>query len=456
MARRSIDWNVIKQKALTVLGQQGPLNSGALRDFLGISRASLARLVQDMQNDLLMIGRGRAIIYARMRNAPGLSREMPLYEVLADGTSRQLGTITPVMPQGYCLTSSERLLPKGYLRDLPYYLNDQRPNGFLGRLIPHQHQGSYPQDIRFWNADTTLNYLAHHGWNLSGSFIVGEESFRQYLASTSKVQGRVETTAREELYPRMAEDHLLAGIPGSSAAGEQPKFLATILPERRAVIVKFSPPLTDKVACRVGDLLVAEHLALETLRNFGRDAAQSRLLCAGQRIFLEVDRFDRTAAGGRIGLLSLASLDSEFCAVLGSWSQSVEALSALKIVPKEVYEKTLWLETFNQLIANTDMHFGNLSFLTRGLVNLDLAPAYDISPMLFAPMANQVIDRMFVPPIPKHHQMTVYAEALRAAQSFWHNVAHDERISRDFCDIAHKCLEALAACDEIVAKLPRR
>jgi hypothetical protein len=346
-------------------------------------------------------------------------------------------------------------LPQGYLRDLPYYLNDQRPDGFLGRLIPQQHQGSYPHDIRFWNADTTLNYLAHHGWNLSGSFIVGEESFRHYLASISKVQGGVENAAREELYPRMTEDHLLAGIPGSSAAGEQPKFLATILPERRAVIVKFSLPLTDKVARRVGDLLVAEHLALETLRNFGRDAAQSRLLCAGQRIFLEVDRFDRTAAGGRIGLISLASLDSEFCAVLGSWSQSVEALSTLKIVPKEVYEKTLWLETFNQLIANTDMHFGNLSFLSRGLVNLDLAPAYDISPMLFAPVANQVIDRHFVPPIPKHHQMTLYAEALRAAQSFWHSVAHDERISRDFCEIAHKCLEALAACDEMAKKLPR-
>ena len=98
MARRLIDWNVIRQKTLTVLGQQGPLSSGALREALGISHASLARLVQDMQNDLVTIGRGRAITYARLRNAAGLSRETPLYEVLADGTSRQLGTITPVMP----------------------------------------------------------------------------------------------------------------------------------------------------------------------------------------------------------------------------------------------------------------------------------------------------------------------------------------------------------------------
>lgn len=48
---------------------------------------------------------------------------------------------------------------------------------------------------------------------------------------------------RLELYPHLAENSLTTAIPGSSAAGEQPKFLAKRPGDSRDVMVKFSPAM---------------------------------------------------------------------------------------------------------------------------------------------------------------------------------------------------------------------
>jgi hypothetical protein len=43
----------------------------------------------------------------------------------------------------------------------------------------------------------------------------------------------------------------------------------------------------------------------------------------------------------------------------------------------------LW--AFGQLIGNTDMHNGNLSFMSEENCPLELSPVYDMLPMTFAP-----------------------------------------------------------------------
>lgn len=50
---------------------------------------------------------------------------------------------------------------------------------------------------------------------------------------------------------------------GSSAGGEQPKFCTVTA--RRAVLVKFSPTGDSPPSERLRDLLVCEHLAIQTL-----------------------------------------------------------------------------------------------------------------------------------------------------------------------------------------------
>lgn len=50
-------------------------------------------------------------------------------------------------------------------------------------------------------------------------------------------------------------------------------------------------------------------------------------------------------------------------------------------------------------IANTDVHTGNLSF--RPQAQLELAPAYDMLPMLYAPLPNGEVPALtFEPPPP--------------------------------------------------------
>jgi hypothetical protein len=227
------------------------------------------------------------------------------------------------------------------------------------------------------------------------------------------------------------------------------------MPERQAVLVKFSPPIVDALTQRIGDLLVAEHLALETLRDSGQDAARSEVIMAGNRVFLEVDRFDRTPSGGRRGLLSLLCLDSQYVGGLGSWSASVMALANLGIVPKSAVPSTLWLETFSQLIANTDRHFGNLSFFARGARILSLAPAYDISPMLYTPVASQLIERNFDPPPPEARLGKAYGNVCQAAMTFWRRVAEDQRISAGFRAISEQNEARISEVAKIAHRLPQ-
>jgi hypothetical protein len=134
------------------------------------------------------------------------------------------------------------------------------------------------------------------------------------------------------------------------------------------------------------DLLVAECLALETLRAFGQSSTNARLIDGRERVFLEVDRFDRTERGRR-GVLSLEALDAEFVGMVaaGMWSASVDALAGVGVVSPQDATRVRWLSSFGSLIGNTDMHLGNLSFFARGARVVGLAPAYDMLPMLYAP-----------------------------------------------------------------------
>jgi serine/threonine protein kinase HipA of HipAB toxin-antitoxin module len=156
------------------------------------------------------------------------------------------------------------------------------------------------------------------------------------------------------------------------------------------VLVKFSEPDAGPVGERWRDLLLAEHLALETLREAGVPAATTRLIDTteqggGQR-FLEVARFDRTGALGRRAVFSLSALDAEFVGAGGShWPAIARRLVTEKVILPRAAESAALLWAFGTLIGNTDMHGGNLSFLSEQGPPCEIAPAYDMSPMAFAP-----------------------------------------------------------------------
>jgi hypothetical protein len=219
--------------------------------------------------------------------------------------------------------------------------------------------------------------------------------------------------------------------------------------------VKFSPPIRDATSTRGADLLVAEHLAHEVLRAHGQSAAKSEIVGGKRRIFLEVERFDRTAHGGRRGLMSLLTLDAEFLGRLHRWSESGDELARAGHIDRRWAARLRWLECFGRLIANTDMHFGNASFFTHGTRVLDLAPAYDMCPMLYASQAGHLASRKFAPPAPDPGVASIWAGVCDAAEELWDRVASHGLVSPPFRKIARENRELVARARSEGKLMPR-
>lgn len=66
---------------------------------------------------------------------------------------------------------------------------------------------------------------------------------------------------------------------------------------------------------------------------------------------------------GRRGLVSLRALDAAYLGLgQGNWAKAARKLHAGKWITAEDCERMIRLHCFGELIANTDMHWGNLSF----------------------------------------------------------------------------------------------
>lgn len=422
-----IDPQWLLERLLHHLAQVGPSNATDLCRHLRISQPTFSRLVGTAHETIIRTGRGRQTRYARRRPGPGGSRSVPLLIVDDTGRRHHAATLHPMAPQGFYLETHTDLYRSRIYRAWPYVLEDLRPSGFLGRLVPRLYpELGAPDDITRWTDDHCLLYLTRHGGDLTGNAIVGEGPMEPPCV--------VPDNDRAAIYPQLAERVLAHGIPGSSAAGEQPKFLAARATDRgqTPVLVKFSPQVTDALGCRVADLLVCEHIAHGVMQECGRPAPRSCLLHSAGRYFLEVERFDRTAAGGRRGIISLRALDLEFVGRLTSWSDTAQALWQQQRIPQSDYEAIVWLEAFGRLIGNVDRHLGNLSFYCDGERLLGLAPVYDMLPMLYAPQQNQLVARHFAPDPARAVELPVWDTTMTAARRFWTLVQEHPEISSAF------------------------
>lgn len=199
--------------------------------------------------------------------------------------------------------------------------------------------------------------------------------------------------------------------------------------------MKFSPGDGSPSDERWRDLLVCEALALEVLAAHGIPASQTRVFDEGRQRFLEVARFDRIAARGRRGMLTLGPLDDELFGVGDSWAEAADRLHATRLLSAGDACRIHLLEAFGILISNGDRHFGNISFFADGLHSrpkLELAPAYDMLPMDAAPQAGNVPGLSPPPATPRAKLLDAWDEAVRLAEKFWRRVAEDQRISDAF------------------------
>ena len=158
---------------------------------------------------------------------------------------------------------------------------------------------------------------------------------------------------------------------------------------------------------------------------------------------LEVDRFDREGASGRLGVTSLFSIDTGLYGSLDDWISSASRLNRDRRINSQTLDQVRVVFAFGGLIANTDRHFGNLAFFDTYGGLFDLAPIYDMLPMLFAPEHDQLFARVFEPPGPTADTLSVWAPARSLAETYWRRLAGDARISAEFRTICGTCLHSL-------------
>jgi len=439
--------------ALRYLRVRGPTSAGPLRAALRLSPATFSRTMAALRAEVLVVGATRSRVYAARREIPGLPRRLPLYELRA-GAPVLYATLHPVAPAGHYVESAYPV--RGFHPDLPWFLHDLRPSGFLGRLAPRMHpELGLPPDVRGWSGDQVLTWL--HAWGLDtvGSLVVGDVAWTRLATHALP---RVDPSARCRDHEALADGVLAAGAPGSSAGGEAPKFLAGrddgtagITP----VLVKFSPLRGEATARRTADLLRSEAHAAAVLAEAGIPAARVQVREGPTRTFLEVERFDRVG-GGRLGLVSLLALGAHHGLDLRSWTATADGLQDAGWIAPETHARIVLLDRFGELVGNTDRHAGNLSFFfVEGRLG-DLAPVYDMLPMAYAVQAGELRTRPLAPPAPSPQLPGMWREAWALALLFWQRVAADPALDDALRAVADANHSALLARRADLDRLPAR
>jgi hypothetical protein len=426
----------------------GPRTSVELREALGVSQPTLSRMLRRARGEVAVLARGRATRYGLYRRIRDLPAELPVYRISRSGESRHIASIITLAPTRFWFDDLEDRRASREFLSLPWFITDMRPQGYLGRLFPLRYEDlGLPQRIVDWNEDHALYALARRGEDMAGNLIVGEESYARWVA-LARGGSRIAETERLQRYAQLAQETLAGRAAGSSAAGEQPKFTAEIgdsAQSLRHVLVKFSPPLDTRIGRRWSDLLLGEHLAGEVLRAHGHRAAISRHTSDALRAYLEVERFDRVGVAGRLGVVSLGALDDEFVGERLGWPQSAAALLRLALIDADDARELRWLSAFGSMIANTDMHLGNASFTYEGALRFSLAPTYDMLPMAYAPIREEISLHDPFSPTPTAGTADQWQLALPAAIEFWDRLGADARASPEFRVIADRNAALLEA-----------
>lgn len=425
---------------IRLLLAQGPMAARQIVEKTGISQPTVSRALAALGDEVVRIGAGSAIRYALRDPARGFA-SVPIYRVGDEGLIRELGTLVPVRPGGFVMIQADGATL--HTEGLPWWLLDMRPQGYLGRAYASTHAAALglPANPEHWGDAEVIRALLAHGHDAIGNLLIGELARDRFIGMPPP-----SPVDRFGDYPALARAASSGDVPGSSAGGEQPKFCTYT--ERGHVLVKFSAPDENPVSERWRDLLLAEHLALSVL------GIDTEVFDFGIQRFLEVPRFDRVGQFGRLGVFSLRALEAEFVGdASATWPSLVSRLVADGHVHADAVAGSAVLWAFGTLIGNTDMHAGNLSFVSRHGRPYQLAPAYDVLPMGFAPRSGgALVDTLPPASLSASVDGESWREALRLADMFFARACACDGFSSRF----YPCIDALRRhIDEAASRIAR-
>lgn len=343
--------------------------------------------------------------------------------------------VDPVPGAPKWMVLGERDGTPGVFQGLPWYLEPFRPAGFLGRAWVRKHAQAHgwTLDVNAWSEDQVINAALQESWDWRGNL---------GLARITDATDVVPAADRRARYAEIAGQVLNGVMVGASADGEQPKFTAMVDDGKdrhlRSVLVKFSPPLTDDPAAqRWGDIMVTEGIVAQVMTLHGESAAPTQIWRHADRIWLETNRFDRIHDKGRKGMASLRALAQTFGYIgpQNGWVDAAEHLNRRGAIDIHQVARTKRLANIGHLVAHTDMHMGNLSFLLSSDFDpqLSVAPAYDMAPMRWVPSSNTGSVPELVQEAPPRVDDR---EAVAIAREVWEVVAQHELVTPEWAEWA--------------------
>ena len=376
--------SAVSAAVLAELARRGIATSGQLQAALGKSQPTLSRALRELGSQVAVLGRQRSARYALPRGIAGLPAHQPISWTGPDGLAQEWGWLTHLAGERvHVQAPGLDVLTQGRL---PWFLAPWKLQGFLGRLWARSPAAAgFDSNPERWRVDQLLTVLLQQVHDLPGAIGLGP------ISAPPLVGASLDPAQRQAHFDSLA-DSMASTLPaGSSAGGEQAKFITADADGQRHLIVKFTPPRGTPFGERWHDLLHAEALALHTLAAHGVPVASARVIESPRRSYLESTRFDRVGRAGRRHVVPLDAVHDAF--VPGPrhhWAASCELLARRRRLPAEAATQARALMQFGRLIGNSDMHFGNFSLLVdspddvaRG--RFALAPVYDMLPMRWRP-----------------------------------------------------------------------
>jgi hypothetical protein len=426
-----------KKKFLDLLETQGASSSPEIQAYLGVSQATVSRLMVEVEDEVIVCGKGKATKYALAQPIGLEPAQQPIWMISQDGFPVRLGTLSLLGKSQIHIEADgvNHLFTSSQNEVLPWYLSPLKAQGFLGRLLAQKLSpfGVTPNPDT-WGAEAALIGCLHTH-DAPGAILLGHD-----VSGAPKSVARIPAENIAQTLDAITAD-LAKILPlGSSAGGDQPKFLA-VNDKNLPVLVKFSPPIGTPYGDRWGDLLRMEVLSNDVLASYGFDTANNEFVQTQTRSYLVSKRFDRVGINGRVHVVSLGAVHQ--CFVKGAyvnWAATCDALVRQGRLPRLDAEKVHAIFQFGKLIGNSDMHFGNASLFVEGhtlaqlaKAKFKLAPVYDMLPMRWRP--DQMMGVNDYAPFEVDYSLAD-ENARNAARDFWHAVSADQYTSRQLKAVA--------------------
>lgn len=368
---------------------QGAASSAQIQAVLNISQPTASRLLKHLDDEIVVCGQGKRTRYALAEPIGQAAAQQPIWLTDETGATKRIGTLSWLARSQIHLQSDnfDAFFQASSQALLPWFLSPLRAQGFLGRVLALQ-LGTLglPANPETWNTQFAL-MAALQTHDAPGALLLGSNPATM-PTPPSRLPADNPASALDALAANVAQT-----LPaGSSAAGEQPKFLA-LNSQQAPVLIKFSPPSGTPYGERWHDLLCAEHLCAQVLQDHGFAVAQSHIMQSASRTYLVSERFDRVGALGRRHMVAIGAAHAGFIKEsYVSWAATADELARRGKLSAHEAKQLHTLLQFGRLIGNTDMHSGNASLFVAGASlkeinqgNFSLAPSYDMLPMRWKP-----------------------------------------------------------------------